>query len=154
MQPFLTVCAQVIWLVWLHRCKREHGKNMAFPSSEGGNEKQDQEISGSNLGAEPFGTSSSSCLNGQISGVSEYLVASGGYSDVWTGLWGRKKVAIKVARGFSSDGLRIERSELLKRIGNEYLIWSNLRHENVLEMFCRTTEIVRKSKTFQDILVA
>ncbi|KAF8517727.1 kinase-like domain-containing protein, partial [Hysterangium stoloniferum] len=72
-------------------------------------------------------------LNGQISGVSKYQVASGGYSDVWTGLWGQKKVAIKVARGFSSHGRRIGRSELLKRIGNEYLIWSNLRHENVLE---------------------
>ncbi|KAF8517728.1 hypothetical protein BU17DRAFT_66794 [Hysterangium stoloniferum] len=114
------------------RTWEEHGvpKLRRCPS---GNEKQDQEISGSNLGAEPFDTSSSSCLNGQISGVSKYQVASGGYPDVWTGLWGRKKVAIKVARGFSSGGLRIERSELLKRIGNEYLIWSNLRHENVLE---------------------
>ncbi|KAF8517725.1 kinase-like domain-containing protein [Hysterangium stoloniferum] len=98
-----------------------------------GNKKQDQEISRSNLGAELFGTSSSSCLNGQISGVSKYQVATGGYSDVWTGLWGQKKVAIKVARGFSSHGRRIEKSELLKRIGTEYLIWSNLRHENVLE---------------------
>ncbi|KAF8517718.1 hypothetical protein BU17DRAFT_66787 [Hysterangium stoloniferum] len=30
--------------------------------------------------------------------VSEYLVASGGYSDVWTGISRKKKVAIKAAK--------------------------------------------------------
>ncbi|KAF8491139.1 hypothetical protein BU17DRAFT_104071 [Hysterangium stoloniferum] len=87
-------------------------------------------------------------------GVSEYQVASGGYSDVWTGLWGQKKVAIKVARGFSSHGRRIEKSELLKRIGTEYLIWSNLRHENVLECLGFSYDFGGPAKHFQDILVA
>ncbi|KAF8517719.1 hypothetical protein BU17DRAFT_91583 [Hysterangium stoloniferum] len=62
--------------------------------------------------------------------VSEYLVASGGYSHVWTGISGKKKVAIKATRGFASHGMRIQQSELLQ--GSLLILGGGSRYGRIL----------------------
>jgi hypothetical protein len=63
---------------------------------------------------ESFSRTSPLCLDGLVTQRSKYIVASGGYADIWTGNLNDKKVAIKTMRGFSSMGLPIVRAKLLK----------------------------------------
>ena len=69
----------------------------------------------------PFDRLSNLCLDGQIQEKSMYVVASGGYADIWTGSLGGRKVAIKVMRAFSSTGTAIERKKITKVCSIPYL---------------------------------
>ncbi|KAF8526889.1 kinase-like domain-containing protein [Hysterangium stoloniferum] len=82
---------------------------------------------------EVFSKHSTDCLDGRINHRSEHAVTGGGYADIWTGELEQQKVALKTIRGFGSMGVPLLREKLLKRLWREYLVWSQLKHPNILQ---------------------
>ncbi|KAF8517250.1 kinase-like domain-containing protein [Hysterangium stoloniferum] len=82
--------------------------------------------------AMPFSKNSNLCLDGRITQRSTHSVAGGGSADIWTGKLGDTKVAIKILRWFSSEGVKIRHDKLMRRAWREYLAWSSLSHPNNL----------------------
>ncbi|KAF8588247.1 hypothetical protein K439DRAFT_1629902 [Ramaria rubella] len=93
----------------------------------------------------PFPTYSPLCLDGQITSRSEHVIVSGGYADVWTGSLRGDRVAIKTMRPFSSMGAPIEKDKLLKRLWREYLAWSSLSHQNILQCLGYSYDFIPRS---------
>ncbi|KAF8517256.1 hypothetical protein BU17DRAFT_67010 [Hysterangium stoloniferum] len=62
----------------------------------------------------PFPKASNLCLDGRITQRSKHSVAGGGYADIWTGKLGDTKVAIKILRRFSSEGVKIRHDKLMR----------------------------------------
>ena len=60
-----------------------------------------------------FNTKSQRCLDGLITRTSLHATAGGGNADIWEGLLGDQKVAIKCIGSFSSNRRRLEDGRLL-----------------------------------------
>ena len=56
------------------------------------------------------------CLSRKVTDRSETAVAGGGNSDIWMGMMGNQKVAIKIQRRFRRDG-PVTRGKL-RQVGN------------------------------------
>ncbi|KIJ47193.1 hypothetical protein M422DRAFT_778154 [Sphaerobolus stellatus SS14] len=81
---------------------------------------------------DPFSPSSIFCVDSGLSEFSENAVTGGGYSDVWTGYFNGKLVAIKVPRRFNSLGVSLTKEKLFRRFWREYRVWASLSHPNIL----------------------
>ncbi|KIJ52455.1 hypothetical protein M422DRAFT_243241 [Sphaerobolus stellatus SS14] len=110
-----------------------------------------------NVDGNPFISSSTSCLDGQITNHSKYVMVCGGYSDIWTGIFKGKHVAVKVLRAFKKDFTNKEGSiekRLLKRIWREYLTWSSLSHPNIMNLFGFTYDFTHDAPYYIPALVS
>ncbi|KAL0059509.1 Homeobox protein tos8 [Marasmius tenuissimus] len=70
-------------------------------------------------------------------------VAGGGYSDIWKGRLGEaQSVCLKVLRVFTGS---FDERKLMKQLGNEVLIWRQLRHPNIHQFLGVTNELFQPS---------
>ncbi|KAL0061837.1 Homeobox protein tos8, partial [Marasmius tenuissimus] len=70
-------------------------------------------------------------------------VAGGGFADIWKGrLENDQQVCLKVLRIYTGN---FDRNKLVKQLGNEVLIWRQLRHKNVHEFLGITNELFQPS---------
>ena len=84
----------------------------SLPQPPGPSDRKDVHISPRLV--DVFNRDSEHCLDGRINRTTSHPTAGGGYADVWEGLLGDQKVAIKCLRYFSSTGRRIEEPRLLR----------------------------------------
>ncbi|KZS95811.1 kinase-like protein [Sistotremastrum niveocremeum HHB9708] len=77
-------------------------------------------------------------LTGHIIRRGDRPLASGGFADVWTGIWTDKdrprKVAIKVIRPTSAQLPNTETDLISRRLRREIKVWQSLVHPNVVEL--------------------
>ncbi|KAK1227759.1 Homeobox protein tos8 [Marasmius sp. AFHP31] len=70
-------------------------------------------------------------------------VAGGGFSDIWKGRLGEaQSVCLKVLRVFTGS---FDERKLMKQLGNEVLIWRQLRHPNIHQFLGVTNELFQPS---------
>ena len=87
-------------------------QNTPVPPTPGPSDRQDVHVRP--LLTDVFNRDSEQCLDNRITRENPYPVASGGYADIYQGIFGGQKVAIKSIRHFSSSGGRLEEPRLLK----------------------------------------
>ncbi|KAF9785479.1 CNH domain-containing protein [Thelephora terrestris] len=74
---------------------------------------------------------SSHNISGEVSRVGDDPVASGGFSDVWKGIYDGRKVCIKYLRITQQTRQAIEKACILYR---EAVMWKRLRHPNIVPL--------------------
>ncbi|TFK35601.1 kinase-like domain-containing protein [Crucibulum laeve] len=75
-------------------------------------------------------------LTAEITIISEYAVAYGGFSDIYLGVWDDgysplPKIAIKLLRAFTRQDVDLDRAR--KRLNREVNVWKRLQHPNIAE---------------------